>query len=479
MTVKSRIPLERLPFTDIKLLRELAPWNTVNRFLPDVVQRAPKGEKLRTQTPRSMLSLSNFLAENPKRTAGLLFLTIFLFFSGVLCLRQVTRTENLVESDGRGYFAHLPSVFVDGDLDSENNLQRLGYHEPNHWTIGTAVSWGPAYLVGHAVSIVLENWGQRPATLGDGFPEQLACCLATIAYGAAAVSLTFLLLCRWFEPLPSLAATVGLFGTTNLWYYSLCEPYMSHGVSTFWVTVILFLGLTDTPLTPRTAALLGLATGLAALTRPQEGLALVAVILWHLLRGHQGRWRTVGLLFMSGVLSLCLFSLQLHLWQKQTAPSASSVGLVDSPEQKRAEDILHVVPGGAHNWFTPKWAWALTNEANGLWLWHPVNLIALVGLLMLVQPQTRLALSLLGGYLALLYMVAAWTGQGQSYGGRMMCGSFALLAPGLGYLFTKYPKTLVLLLLPATVGNLWLALRYRQILSEGERVTSLWQTLGF
>lgn len=413
------------------------------------------------------------------RTALLIFVAIFLAFSTVLCIRQLYRQGDLITSDGIGYFSHLPSILVDGDVDYRNNLERFGISRRNHWPIGTAISWSGPYLLGYGVSLVKEGFELQTPQGGHGFPEQLACCLATIAYGAAAVALTYLLLVRWFEPLPSLIAVFGLFAGTNLWYYLLCEPYMSHGVSTFWVTVILYLGLRDEALTAKQAALIGVAGGMAALTRPQDGLALVVPILWHLGQHRNQLRKTLGLLLFSGFLAVGLFSPQLTIWQAQIAPPSGIVADSTPPAlQGKAENLLHIVPGGGHNWASPQFRWALLNLHSGLWTWHPLTALALGGLLLYAARKLRLSLTLLTGYLILLYMVAAWTGQGQSFGGRMMCSTFAFLATGLAYLCTLFPKTIKVLVIVAALLNLIVALRYRLLIVEAGGYLKIWEIIG-
>lgn len=420
------------------------------------------------------------LLKDRRRTAGLIFLAVFLPFSAALCLRQLSREGDLISSDGRGYFVHLPSIIVDGDIDYRNNLAAFGYHDRNHWPIGTAISWSPAYMVGLAVSAVAEGRGVQPPRSGQGFPEQLACCLATIAFGGATLSLIYLTLTRWFDPLPSITAVVGILLGTNLWYYLLCEPYMSHGVSTFWVAVLLFIGLTDQPLTLKRSLLIGVVAGLAALTRPQDGLALVAPMVWHLSRNAAKLKRTLSLLVLAGMVSLTVFSLQLFIWSEQIDPAPAIVEVSTSapaPPSEKAENLLHVVPGGGHNWTSPNFQWAFVNAGNGLWTWHPLTFLAFLGLVLLARQDRRLSFALLSGYVALLYVVAAWSGQGQSFGSRMMCSALPVSAPGLAYMCSRYPKALKVTVALAMVANLYLAIRYRMLLAQGPPSIVIWDLL--
>ena len=76
-------------------------------------------------------------------------------------------------ADGVGYYAYLPSVFFDGDLNFTNEFdpqQSPFTHIPlnipaarpgyliNPWSVGPAIYWTPFWLLGHA----LERPSQLP-----------------------------------------------------------------------------------------------------------------------------------------------------------------------------------------------------------------------------------------------------------------------------------------------------------------------------
>lgn len=400
-----------------------------------------------------------------RNTAGYIFLLLVVSQALVLCLRQLPRDAELIDSDGRGYFAHLVSFAREGHPDYGRVLGELGLQQRNHWPVGTSLSWTPFYSMGRAASLVGESTGGLKPGFGRGYPEQLACCLGSIAYGSAAVALTFLLCCRWFDPRISLAATLAMFASTNLPYYLLCEPYMSHGISTFWVSCILYLGLNDRPPGHKTLAGLGVITGLAALTRPQDGLFLLVPICWHLTSPWRKQPKVLGGLILAGLLSLVVFSPQVAIWQTGLEAEVPTTAV-------HSQEINHsvsdgVVPGGRNRWLSPRLKWSLMGPECGLWLWHPATLAAVLGLLLLTRTRRRPAMCLLFGFLCQWYIVSGWGDQGQTYGARMMCSCFPLLVPGAACLLSRAFRPVGVLLATTTAWNLVLVMSYRLAIGGG------------
>lgn len=373
-----------------------------------------------------------------------LFASVVILFGSILCFRQLSQANHLVVSDGVGYFSHLPSMLLDQDIDYSDEFAALGREGRNHWPIGTAIAWLPFYLLGHLVSRFAFGLNE-----GVAFAEQLACCLGSLVYGAAALVLCFQFACRWFDRRNALLGTLFLFAGSNLPYYLLCEPYMSHAVSVFWVSLLLKLGLTEkTPSTER-CLLLGALTGLAALTRPQDGLFLLPILLWHAIRGQELR-TPFRLGLVAGPVSLAVFSIQLSLWSRM--PSAE------------------VVPGGQYRWLNPDILGQLFGWHHGLFLWHPLCLMACLGLVALFWDKSNVAATALAGFGLQLYIIGVWGGQGQTFGGRMFVSCFPLLCLGLVHLIERAKQRVKWLYAVGALAALWnvfLIYRYRVIMRQG------------
>jgi hypothetical protein len=413
--------------------------------------------------------MSPRLHQNPVFRGWLgLFGTLALIF----LVRQWSRGgADIIASDGVGYFAHLPSLLLDGNADYSNEFARFGRQGRNHWPVGTAILWLPSYLMGHLVALLAGLFGLGWRTDGTGLPEQLACCLASIAMGCAAVAISYSVARRWFTTQDCLLGVTGLLLGSNLVYYLLVEPYMAHAASAFLASVFLAMCCQESPLDARRATQFGLLAGLMALTRPQDGLflSLPFVLAW--LRGQSPRQLWAPLL-AAGLVSAALFAPQVLLWQSDS-PSASTQS--SSKAMQAAGPVAHWVPGGGHNWLSPRLSKTLVGPREGLFLWHPITLTAVAGLVWAALRGHKVAAVGLLGFLIELYVVAGWGGQGQTFGGRMFLCCFPLFVLGQCALMSRLRRALPALaaaVLVLGVLNFWLMVNYRrQMISSNAHPT--------
>lgn len=406
------------------------------------------------------------VASNEKKVAWALFSFLCFVFTAVLVIGQLVMSpDRIMASDGVGYFSHLPSILLDGDIDYRDEFRAFGREERNHWPIGSAIAWLPFFLVGHVFSLAGATLGYLCVTDGTGYPEQVACCFASIVFGTAGVALSYRLACRWLDPRWSLLGTVSFFAGSNLPYYLLSEPYMSHGVSVFWVSLLLYLGLRDTPLTLKEAALFGLIGGLAALTRPLDGLFLLLPFVYRLPRLR----RENALRFLQGglvaaLLSALLFSAQVFIWRGTTKEDTRPAN-TDVTTSLGETRTIATVPGGEMAWDEPKIRDQLLGSHHGLLLWNPIYLFGFLGLAVLGFHQKRLSYTFVLGVTLQLYLVSVWGGQGQTFGGRMFlcCFPCFALANAALYCRAKKPARHFLLALHflLTIWNIGLIWAYR------------------
>jgi hypothetical protein len=395
---------------------------------------------------RSLLKDQTFVA-------ALLFASIVTFCCVALTLRQVFNSGDIMSSDGVGSFSFLSSLLLDQQLVYGDNLAVFG-RQSTHWPIGAAIPWIPFFLFGHLISIVGAGVFDLPwVTSGLGYPEQLACCVGSIVYGAAAVALGYRLACRWFSPTWVLAATLLAFAAGSLPNYLLAEPYMNHGVSVFWTTLLLWIGLGETDLDGKTAVKLGVVAGLSALTRPVDGLFVMLPFLWHWMRG-QTLTSLFRPLIVAAFISASIFSFQIWIWEAN-----SSLGFIDGdvPQGFR----------GRMKWFAPNFRRHLWGQGFGLYSFHPVFLIATAGLLLLTKYRKTLGIVGVFGLGVQVYVISSWSGQGQSFGGRMFIASFPLFVWGLATLLEHLKAARILLAiyaLPAILWNFVVLLWYRRLL---------------
>jgi hypothetical protein len=358
----------------------------------------------------------------------------WILISGVLCLAAFLATlpvprvdGHVAGSDGLYYFSILRSSVLDHDLDLRNDYALLGapVYPPTAlgrpgapFSVGTPILWAPFFLLAHAASLLLATAGAARAPNGIGGLYEPFVCIGTILYAFAGLWLTFRTVARELDDTFAAAcAALAMWWATSLVEYTVAEPSMSHGASFF--AIALFLAVWRRPGARPTAghmAAVGAAAGLVALVRSQEGLVVLLpaiALVAGVLRGRLSPGRGVVAAAALGGAFALVFLPQVGFWHAVygswlTVPQGSDFMRWGSP-----------VPG-----------LILFSRRHGLLLWHPVLLIALLGLVPLARRDRALALAVGGYFLAQLYVnsvVSQWWA-GDAFGGRRFMGVLPLLA---------------------------------------------------
>lgn len=354
---------------------------------------------------------------------------------------------SLLGSDGTHYFAYLPSVILDGDLDFANDYQVLLAGEPqkldeylntltptgrpaNVWSIGPAILWSPFYLATHGVMLALSSLDLPVQADGYGYPYQLVVLSSNIVLAGIGLLLIQRAVGHVVARKESIAA--GLLVVTfggNLVYYMTVEPHMSHATSVLGVGILSWLWLSYRDRAdPVHGTKLGATAGLMALVRPQDGLFLALPYLDRLLRafrvtpGPRLVQLTRGAV-VSATVALIVFSPQLFVWLKLW-------GSIGSPYALRGEEFY---------WFDPALFEVLLSTRRGLFVWHPVFLFAVIGLIVLGRRDRFLAWTSLIGFAIQWYLIASWWAweQGKSFGGRMFIVCTPLFIIGIAALWDR------------------------------------------
>lgn len=261
----------------------------------------------------------------------------------------------MVENDGIGYFSYLHAMVVDRDLDLSYEYAAARSAGVPYWPpllqtktatgrpadffpVGPALLSTPAY----ALTLLLRQgqYGTAPVA---------AFTLSSLLAGLLALAVVYRLT-------GSTPAVAGLAGCTALPYYLLFEPSYSHTFSA--LAVSLFVWVWWRRREGRSAAgwlLLGLLGGLMALVRFQDG-PLMAIALLDLPRA---RWRT--LLLVPG--ALLAFTPQVVVDREIFGTWLP---------QRPAGQELHLFSGHELQVLFSSW--------HGLFTWHPITLLAVVGL---------------------------------------------------------------------------------------------------
>lgn len=335
---------------------------------------------------------------------GILYITAFGLHANML--------QKTVYGDGIFYYSWLRSVVVDRDIDFTNEYAVSGVSQPktssgmfgNKYSIGPALLWAPAFLWTHQL------------VRGDGWelPYQITVGLSSVLASLFGLALVVRLLSPSWTIVPVL---ILITGATNLLFYGAIDNANSHALSFFASAVFLSFIMQS----KKNSIAIGAALGLLALIRLQD----IVFILLLLTYKNQIKWRS----FFTGF--LMSFAPQLIAW-------ISLYGTLANPYITGGETFsvgsLHILG-------------VLFGAQSGIFLWTPVVLLGITGLLLGYKKYWSY---LLVCFVELL-IVASWSTwtQGASYSGRMFVSILPIIAIGLSHITERmFTKTLLRRILP-------------------------------
>jgi hypothetical protein len=359
-------------------------------------------------------------------------------------------TSRLYASDEVQYYAWLRSLAFDHDADFENEYQYFydagvsrspEFHETflerqtpsgrrmNFTTLGSALLWAPFYGVGHLAALLTG----APA---DGYsrPYIAAVALGSAVFGFLAVLLSAAAARRVVGR--GLAASLIVAVGTPLVFYSYVAPIFGHATSAFAVSLMVWVWLRVRDRWTLTGALtLGLAGGLVAIVREQDGLLALGPALdflwfaWGQLRDRHTATGNVGRLLKAAIAGVAGFVL---VFLPQALAYASINGGV-RPDATVARKL---------SWSSPHALGVVFSPEYGLFAWTPLVAVAIAGLVLLAtnraaRPEAqRVGALLVLMCLAQIYtsgIVESWTVSG-SFGQRRFVALTPILTIGLATL---------------------------------------------
>ncbi len=411
--------------------------------------------------------------------AGAFLVTLALF------LANFAKVGLGVYGDGMGYYAPLRSLLFDGNLDVSEEYRHFS-RTPGRWpypapttskyTIGLALVLLPFYLLGHGAALLLGHLGLPVAADGLSWPYELFYCLGSLVLGVLGLLLCYRGAERRYGSRAAALAVIGVWFASPLTYYLIVENSMSHAVSQFLVSAFLYMVLSEKWPDGRKLQLAsGAVLGLATLVRPQDALFGVVPLFLSLSGGGTRKPGSRFLaLLITGLAAAVVAAPQsaLYLWQ-----------------YGRLSDIPYLTEGGlrgSFDWLHPKIVSVLFSDFHGLFSWHPITLLAVLGLLV-VWKRPRENVSLLLALALQVYVVASWYAwpQGSSLGGRMFGSSSYVFVAGLAALWGLCDRRLprpaarrVMAVAPVVtavlmVWNALLSLQYRTGMLPADRPVPL------
>jgi hypothetical protein len=347
--------------------------------------------------------------------------------------------------EGNGHYAYLPSLLIDHDLQLEdeyrhgdpdflNSTFRRADAQPwpplrmptgrlrNAQAVGAALLWAPSFLQAHALVHTLRALGFPVSADGWGLAYRAACATASAVMGMLALLLALRAARRVASGFAALVAALALWLASPLPVYMYFLPFYGHAPAAFVAALFLWYWLARRPLRgPAQWATWGAIGGLLFATDHLAALLLVAAAF----EGLQAL-RERGAAAALRDLSAC----------------AAGVLLGALPELA-VKWVLHGSPlrSGRLNrffWSTPQWRDVGFSAQHGLFVWTPVLLLAVIGLVLLLRRREHhlVAAALLCAFALTYYVVAsyeAWHGA-SSFGNRFFVPLTAAFVLGLAAL---------------------------------------------
>ena len=414
---------------------------------------------------------------------------------GALCIVAVLAlplfTPRVYGADEIKYFAALRSVYFDRDLHYANEYAHFIGRDPvahaglrpymegetptgyrlNDAPIGTAVLWSPFYVAADIGVAAARSLGAAVPRDGYAWPYVWAVCLGSLFWGTAGMFLAYRL-CRAYA-----SRTASLWGVVAIWFaspvvfYLYITPAMAHANSMF--TVSLFLLLWQRGRVDRAArgwVILGAAAGLMILVRELNWLLLLVLAvdetqgILHVVQSADGQRVRGAPLVRAAVV---------EWWRRSVGYLcfAVALGIVVAPQlyvYQTLNGTFGPTPFVVEKFsLLPRYAFAvLFSGFHGLFSWHPVTLVAVLGLAALWRRAPWVAAALVVFVAAQVLVIGSyetWWG-GASFGARRFINCTAIfslgLAVGFGTLRGRFRHLAAAAIAGLVLWNAGLAVQY-------------------
>lgn len=396
-------------------------------------------------------------------TIGMLYL--------IVTLKYYERERLIIESDAIHYYSYIPAALVYHDMSQGYLNEDIGAAKYYFFTnvklpdgrFYFKTTMGVALLESVFIAplhFILKITG-GPAT-GVSVPYRAGILFCALFYFMAGLMIVRHLLIHRFKIKDSVAAlTILAVGVaTNITIYVIREPGMSHVYSFF--SIILFVYLLDKLVhktSLKNAFLTGIVAGLIVLIRPVNIVVLVLFITWNI-----GSFRELAdriLLFIrKPALTGLLIAGAILIWIPQLAYYYYLTGSIFFSGYGEETKFFLDNPQLVNNLFSYRKGW---------FLYTPVMLFAIIGLIPMYFKNRNYFWPVLSVGLILIYLNSSWYSWwfGGGYGQRAYIDIYGILAIPLAYfigmIWSRYIVTkalTVLLIFTLIFHNIFQTFQY-------------------
>jgi hypothetical protein len=377
----------------------------------------------------------------------------------VLFLVSLPLVNPWVRGDGVGYYAFARAPLIEHSLDFTRDYQsaNAGFrdarldengqpksifrtengHLDNHFTVGPAILWMPFLLVAHAGVLIARAFGSQVAADGFSAPYRVAMALGTALYGFLGVLLGARVARKYVEEKWAFLAAVAIWWASSLPAYMYFNPSWSHAHSAFGVA--LFVWYWHETREQRSLwqwCLLGAIAGLMLNIYYANAMVLAVLVVdsaREFVEAYGDPLRadlTTGPLFRRYLLFAAAMVVSL-------APTLVTRYIVYGSAFESGYVSLR-----DWYWTSPYFLAVLFSSNHGLFVWTPVVLLAVAGLLLFCRRAPRVGIPFLAATVAFYVFIACypdWAGI-SSYGNRFFVSLTALFVVGLSVLLDRAAK---------------------------------------
>ncbi|MCW3070655.1 MAG: hypothetical protein JWO44_545 [Bacteroidetes bacterium] len=373
----------------------------------------------------------NLAKNNPVLLTLLATLIACIFLTAQFSWRGPDRKgyTHVIDSDGKGYYMYLPSIFIQKNLASLTPDDRYVFKTTsgavNKYFAGTAIAMLPFFGGGYITAALTH----KPLT-GYSPPFQRAISIAAWAYlGLGLLFLAGLLILYNIRTELVCITLIAIVFGTNLLMYAVYHPSFSHVYSFCFVAMFLYYAkrvFTERRLNH--ALLLAFALGMIVIIRPTNGLIILALPFiagsWEVMKDTFKAFLNYRLIAVIAVFA-GIVSIQLILWHIQTGSFF-------------VQSYKHEGFYFAH----PEVLNTLFSFRKGFFLYTPLAAVSLCGLIIVAKKSRFQLYSLLLFFLFLVYITASWWNwyYGPSFGQRPFVEFYPLNAVLLALLLSSLNK---------------------------------------
>ncbi len=334
----------------------------------------------------------------------------------------------IIVHDVISYYQYLPAVFIYHDISLKFIEGKAAYFSDKVWavrmengrylgrmTMGLAVMYAPFFLVSHAIATPLgyESDGYSP-------PYKFALVASAVFYLGLGLFFLRKVLKKYFPDMVVALTLLLIALATNVYFYSIIEPAMSHVYSfCLFAAFLYFLQKWLERKSLKDTLLLGFIIGMIALVRPNNIIILILIPLWEVASWKamkersdflMSSWKKV--LVMAAMTFLVILP-QLIYWKYVTG------------------HFLYYTYNDEGFFFNnPQFLHGLFSYRKGWLIYTPVMIFSILGFITLYLKFRRLFFPVLIFTLINLYIVFSWWNwwYGGSFGQRSLIESYALLS---------------------------------------------------